>query len=117
MTLQLLGQAKDLMKAHTLLSEEQLVRIFGSSAVSLQHKAQYFGELWDSWKEHQVVLPQSVIENYSRYKLELEYLDTKAVMKDFTNKHELEEMIDYQIKGNVIRFADSQYAFLMRLSV
>jgi hypothetical protein len=26
-------------------------------------------------------------------------------------------MIDYQIKGNVIRFADSQYAFLMRLSV
>jgi hypothetical protein len=117
MTLQVLGQARDLMKAHSLLSEEQLVRIFGSSAVSLEHKAKYFGDLWDSWEEHQVVLPQQAIENYSRYKLELEYLDTKAVMKDFTDKHGLEEMIDYQIKGNVIRFADSQYAFLMRLSV
>jgi hypothetical protein len=26
-------------------------------------------------------------------------------------------MIDYQIKGHVVRFADSQYAFLMRLSI
>ena len=44
-------------------------------------------------------------------------MDVKKVIKDFTDKHELKEMIDYQIKGHVVRFADSQYAFLMRLSI
>ena len=115
--MEMLGLAEDLYKVHQLLSEEQLVRIFGSTAVSLQHKAKYFGELWDSWEEHQVVLPKKAVEGYSRYKLEVEYFDTKSVIKEFCNKHNLEEMIDYQIKGNVVRFADSQYAFLLRLSV
>ena len=39
--MEMLGMAEDLYKVHQLLSEEQLVRIFGSTAVSLQHKAKY----------------------------------------------------------------------------
>ena len=100
-----------------LLSKEQLKDIFGSTAVSISERAEYFGNLWDSWEDNQVVLPQKAIEQYSRYKLALEYMDVKKVIKDFTDKHELKEMIDYQIKGHVVRFADSQYAFLMRLSI
>lgn len=105
------------MNMEALLSEEQLKDIFGSTDVSISERAEYFGNLWDSWEDNQVILPQKAIEQYSRYKLALEYMDVKKVIKDFTDKHELKEMIDYQIKGHVVRFADSQYAFLMRLSI
>lgn len=113
----ILGNSKEIYKVNTLLTEEQLVDIFGTADVDLQERASYFGDLWDKWQENQVVITPKAVKGYQRYKLELEYLDTKALIKDFTHKHGLEEMVDYQIKGNVVRFNDSQFAFLFRLSV
>jgi|TARA_B100001287_G_scaffold82878_1_gene69066 hypothetical protein len=113
----ILANAEEIYKVNALLSDKQLEDIFGTKDVSLKERAVYFGDLWDSWEENQVRLPAKAVEHYSRYKLQLEYLDVKKVIKDFTEKHELKEMIDYQIKGHTVRFKDSQYAFLMRLSI
>ena len=100
-----------------LLSDEQLEKEFGTSDVDLQTRAKHFGDLWDQWEKNQVVMPRVLHQGIQRYKLELEYLDIKDKCTNFTQKHGLEEMIDYQIKGNVVRFKDEQYAFLFKLSV
>ena len=115
--LTILSNSKEIYKLATLLTEQQLEKVFGSADVDLKTRATHFGNLWDEWESHQVIMPQTAVEHYSRYKLELEYLDVKRCCTDFTDKHGLEEMIDYQIKGNVVRFKDEQFAFLFRLSV
>jgi hypothetical protein len=112
-----LANSKELYKVNALLTEQQLVAIFGTADVGLQERASYFAELWDKWEDNQVILSSKPVKGIQRYKLELEYLDNKTLIKQFTDKHGLEEMIDYQIKGNVVRFNDSQFAFLFRLSV
>ena len=94
----ILANAEEIYKVNALLSDKQLEDIFGTKDVSLKERAVYFGDLWDSWEENQVRLPAKAVEHYSRYKLQLEYLDVKKVIKDFTEKHELKEMIDYQNK-------------------
>ena len=43
-----------------LLSKEQLKDIFGSTDVSISERAEYFGNLWDSWEDNQVILPQKL---------------------------------------------------------
>ena len=112
-----LAKAEEIYKVNSLLSAEQLMEIFATKSPTLMERAEYFANLWDSWIDNQVVLPRKAVEHYSRYKLELEYLDVKSVIRDFTKKYDLREMVDYQIKGHTVRFADSQYAFLMRLSI
>ena len=113
----ILSNYKEIFKVNQLLSDEQLEKVFGTSDVDLQTRAKHFGNLWDQWENNQVVMPNKLQKGIQRYKLELEYLDIKATAKDFTDKHGLQEMIDYQIKGNVVRFKDEQFAFLFKLSV
>ena len=113
----MLSNAEVIYKVNTQLSEEQLEKVFGTADVDLKTRAEHFGNLWDEWEKNQVIIPNQIHKGIQRYKLELEYLDVKATAKNFTDKHGLEEMIDYQIKGNVVRFKDEQYAFLFRLSV
>ena len=113
----ILSNSEVIYKVNTLLTEQQLEKVFGSADVDLKTRAEHFGNLWDEWEDNQVVMPNKLQKGIQRYKLELEYLDIKATAKNFTDKHGLEEMIDYQIKGNVVRFKDEQFAFLFRLSV
>ena len=117
MSLTVLANAEILYKVNSLLTEQQLEKVFGTSDVDLQTRAEHFGNLWDEWEPNQVIRPPKVHQGIQRYQLELEYLDTKTVAQNFTHKHGLEEMIDYQVKGNVIRFKDEQFAFLFRLSI
>ena len=117
MNLTVLYNADELYKVNSLLNEHQLERVFGTTKVDLQTRAEHFGNLWDEWKPNQVVRPAKLHKGIQRYKLELDYIDTKTLTKNFTDKHGLEEMLDYQIKGNVVRFKDEQFAFLFRLSI
>ena len=89
-----------------LLSKEQLKDIFGSTDVSISERAEYFGNLWDSWEDNQVILPQKAIEQYKNalrlgYTKSIPEIYKEANVKfDFTINHikELSSFLEKELE-------------------
>ena len=80
-------------------------------------RASYFSQCWEEWEPNNVEMPWTldIIRNNPHSSRAV--YQVPSFVREFAFNHGLEEFWDFIVKGNNVRFKDSDMAFYFRLSI